>query len=150
DLSRIEWQTRLAGPTPPSGSLACPGGLSSNIARATTAAYPAAAPGGGGLGGRGGPARSGVGSPGEGAVILAAVRAANTNAQARPPGVRPPAVIYAIGAEGMLHSMYISNGVEPEPPIKFVPPNASAQGLTVIDGVAYTATANCNGGSSGI
>src|SRR5207247_7852828 len=40
DLSRVEWQTRLAGPPPLAGSLACPGGLSANIARATTAAYP--------------------------------------------------------------------------------------------------------------
>src|SRR5438132_14012375 len=47
DLSRIEWQTRLAGPPPPAGSLACPGGLSANIARATTAAYPLAAAVGG-------------------------------------------------------------------------------------------------------
>src|SRR5438132_10320893 len=51
DLSRIEWQTRLPGPPPPAGSLTCPGGLTSNIAPPTTAAYPATAPAGGGLGG---------------------------------------------------------------------------------------------------
>src|SRR5207253_8454368 len=123
--------TRLAGPPPPAGSLTCPGGLTSNIARATTAAYPAAAPGGGGLGGRGGPGRSGVGAPGEGAVTLTAARAvaaaptsgnAPAVGNARPPGPRPPAVIYALGAEGMLHSMYISNGLEPEPAVRFMPP----------------------------
>src|SRR5215471_5322818 len=76
DLARIEWQVRLpvsAGAT--AGSVGCPGGLTSNIARPTSAAYPSA-DAGGGFGGRGGPARSGVGAPGEGAITIAPALAA--------------------------------------------------------------------------
>jgi outer membrane protein assembly factor BamB len=51
----------------------------------------------------------------------------------------------------MLHSMYVSNGEEPQPPVKFVAPNAGAQGLTIIDNVAYAATGEgCSGVPGGI
>jgi hypothetical protein len=55
-----------------------------------------------------------------------------------------------LGGEGNLHLMYISNGQESQPPVKFLPPNSGAQGLTVIDDVAYAATPGCNGAGSGI
>ena len=104
-----------------------------------------------------GAARSDVGSAGEGAVTIPPALAAIAAAAAAPPAARPggpggrlPAIIHAIGGDGMLHTLYISNGVEPEPPIPFVPANAGAQGLTVIDGVAYASTQNCNGASSGV
>jgi outer membrane protein assembly factor BamB len=59
-------------------------------------------------------------------------------------------VIYALSGDGMLHAMYISNGVEPAPAIPFVPPDAKAEGLVVIDGVAYASTHNCNGAQAGL
>ncbi len=159
DLNRIEWQTRLR-PTPPNGSLTCPGGLTSTIARSTTATYPDPGPVGGGLGGRAGPARSGVGEAEQGAVTIIPAMAAAAAAVAsappasptagRPPALRMPVLIYAVTSDGMLHSLYISNGVEPEPPIKFLPPNSNAQGLVVIDNIAFAATQNCNGASSGV
>jgi outer membrane protein assembly factor BamB len=152
DLSRIEWQHRLPPPASP-GTLTCPGGLTTNIAREISAAYPSSAAVGGGLGGRGGPARSDVGEPDKGAVTLAALTAAAlpvAPAPAPAPRVRPPAVVYAAPSDGMLHSMYISNGVDAEPPIKFLPPDANAQGLIVLDGVAWAATSGCNGGPGGI
>lgn len=151
DLNRLEWQVKLPVPAIAAGPLDCPGGLTSTIARSTTANYPA--PGTfGGLGGRGGPARSAVGDAGEGAVtIAAAVRAASaTPGPPRPPGARTAAVIYAVSSDGKLHSLYISNGVEPEAPLEFLPPGSNAQGLVVIDNVAYAAAEGCNGTPSGI
>jgi outer membrane protein assembly factor BamB len=47
--------------------------------------------------------------------------------------------------------MYISNGEEPRDPLAFLPPNAHAKGLTVVDNVAYAATTNgCGGVDNGI
>ena len=68
DLGRIEWQKPI-----PSGSgaatAACPGGVTSNVARILPTAFPQTGQGGGGRG-RGGPAKGDVGEPGEGAVTL--------------------------------------------------------------------------------
>jgi hypothetical protein len=79
DLNRIEWKTKLPIPAPVTRSSTCPGGLTSPIARATTANYPV--PGTfGGLGARGGPAASGVGEPSQGAVTIPAALAASAAA----------------------------------------------------------------------
>jgi outer membrane protein assembly factor BamB len=151
DLSRIEWQTHLSAAAPSSGSVTCPGGLTANIARPTIAAYPPREAAGGGLGGRSTPARSGVGTSGEGAVTIPAALAALALAgPGRAPQPRLPSTIYALAGDGMLHTLYISNGAEPEPPVKFVPNDVNAQGLTVIDGVAYVSTSNCNDAMSGV
>ena len=153
DLSRVEWQRRL--PLPSTGSLTCPGGLTTNVARATSAGYPPPGAVGGGLGGRSGAALSDVGEPGQGAVTIAPAMAAAAAAAASPgggrgPGLRLPSLVYAVAGDGMLRSMYISNGTEPEPPIQFLPPDANARGLIVLDDIAYAATQNCNGAFSGI
>ena len=51
----------------------------------------------------------------------------------------------------MLHSMHLANGADFEPPIKFLPPNANASGLIVIDNVAYVVTGgNCGGAANGV
>ena len=151
DLSRLEWQHRFPLPAPSPGSLACPGGLTANAARETYAAYPPSEPVGGGLGGRSAPARSDIGEPGEGAVTLApALAAVARGPSRRPPRLRLPAMTYVVAADGALHSLNISNGEEPEPAVKFLPTSANAQGLIVLDGVAYAATSDCNGASSGI
>jgi outer membrane protein assembly factor BamB len=153
DLNRIEWKTKLPVPAPAAGSLTCPGGLTSPIARATTANYPAPATFGG-LGGRGGPAASGVGEPSQGAITIPAALAASAAAAAAPgggpPRLRLPVLIYVLAGDGMLHTLYISNGTEAEPPMKFLPPNANAQGLVVIDGAAYAASHSCNGAPAGV
>ena len=154
DLARIEWQVHLSGaPSPAPGSLTCPGGLTAAIARATTASYPVPGAGGGGLGGRGGPARSGVGAPSEGAITIGPAIAAAAAAAAGPgrgPQFRQAAVIYAISSDGALHGLYLSNGHEPAPPVKFLPANSSAQGLTLVDNIAYAATGACGGNQSGV
>ena len=160
DLGRIEWQKSLpAGTGSSAGSLTCPGGMTANLTRMVATAFPGTAgPGGRG---RGGAAKSGVGAPGEGAVTLKEIAA--RNAQAATPPMPPPAApagrrgaasgggggggfarlpnyIYAISSDGMLHSMYVSNGEEPAAALKFLPPNANAMGLIVIDNTAYAAT----------
>jgi outer membrane protein assembly factor BamB len=151
DLSRLEWEHRFALSVPPAGSPACPGGLTANVARETTAGYPPLEAVGGGLGGRNAPAGSAMGEAGEGAVTLApALAAAARGPVRRPQRFRLPAVLYVTAGDGTLHSLYLSNGMEAGPPHAFLPPNANAQGFTVLDGVAYATTANCSGASSGV
>jgi outer membrane protein assembly factor BamB len=65
-------------------------------------------------------------------------------------GIEPP-LIYALASDGMLHSMQISTGADYQPPIRFLPPNANAYGLIVIDQVAYVITkGGCYGTPNGV
>jgi outer membrane protein assembly factor BamB len=167
DLGRTDWQTHFASSSSQKESTpTCPGGMTANTARSLSAAFPGQpqAGRGGGGGGRGTPAKSAVGEAGRGSVILAEMEArAAAAASGAPPagrggggggrggGRRMPVVVDALASDGMLHSMYVSNGVEPEPPVKFLPPNANAQGLTVMDNVAYVFTAGgCGGVPNGL
>jgi outer membrane protein assembly factor BamB len=51
----------------------------------------------------------------------------------------------------MLQTMYVSNGADAEPPIKFLPPDSSILGLIVIDNVAYAETTpGCQGAPNGV
>jgi len=51
----------------------------------------------------------------------------------------------------MFHSMHLSNGADFEPPVKFLPPNANANGLIIIDNVAYVVTeGGCGGAANGV
>jgi hypothetical protein len=160
DLGRMEWEKQLTSAAPPeAASLPCPGGMTANVARPTVAAAPmtAGAPGPGSGFGRSGPAKGAVGEPGKGAVTLALV------ASAAPPRPNPanspggqlgrgaPNLIYALSGAGMLHIMHVSNGADYKPPVKFLPPNANAHGLIVIDNVAYVVTeGGCGGAPDGV
>jgi hypothetical protein len=173
DLGRIEWQNHYsAGPAAQSGSMGCPGGITTALTRPTGTALPAAMAGrGGGGGGRSGPAKSGVGEPGRGAAQLTeidqgrggfpgaapagrGVPSAPADAgrgAARGGGGRVPSVAYALTSDGMLQTVYVSNGADAEAPSKFLPANANAQGLIVADNVAYAVTANgCGGAPNGV
>jgi outer membrane protein assembly factor BamB len=158
DLGRVEWKKSLAaGATPGDASAPC-GGMTANVARPTGAGFPAA-PGGRG-GGRGAAAKSAVGAPDEGAVTIA--EAAARAAAAPPDGGRGrgaannpfatrASFLDAISSDGMFHSLYISNGEEPAPPVAFLPANANAHGLIVLDNVAYAATSgSCGGAPNGV
>jgi outer membrane protein assembly factor BamB len=159
DLGRVEWQkTIMSTPGAAGASLSCPGGMTANVTRPVSAAFPAPPVAGRGGGGRGGPAKGAVGEPNEGSVPLAEylIRAAAPpapppNFPAMPPGGRGPGrlpnFVHAISSDGMFHSMYVSNGEEPAPPIKFLPPNTHGQGLIVVDNVAYAVTADGCGGA---
>jgi outer membrane protein assembly factor BamB len=167
DLGRFEWTKSLGGAPEKAGTPACPGGLTTSLARPIGVAFPTAPAGRGGFGGRGGPAKSGVGEPGQGAVTLAQIAAqpqmgAGRGPQPGAPGApnaprggggqqRLPSFVYALTSDGKLHAMYVSNGEEPNPAVEFVPPNANAVGLTVTEGMAYVATVNgCGGAPNGI
>jgi len=155
DLARLEWQTHLPSSTSAqSGSLGCPGGMTANVTRPTTAAFPMPVVRGGG---RSGPARSAAGTPGEGAVTIADIAAINnalppSGRGAPPPNPGPrPSYIDSVSGDGMFHRLYVSNGLEAQPAVKFLPPNANAQGLIVINEVAYAATANrCGDAPNGV
>jgi outer membrane protein assembly factor BamB len=164
DLGHIEWQKPIATATSTCG-------MTANLARPVSAAFPGGGGGRFGGGGRGGPAKSGVGAPDEGSVTLKEIaarggaanpfgpdlaggRRGGTPAGPSAPGggrMRTPSYMHAISSDGIFHSMYVSNGDEPEPPIKFLPPNANAMGLTVVDNVAYAVTSTgCAGGTDAV
>jgi outer membrane protein assembly factor BamB len=170
DLGRMEWEKRLnssahAGP----GALACPGGITTGMARHVLTTIPALAGGGGR--GRNTPAKSAVGEPGQGAVTLANVRpnppggagGAGTNPMpvqprranpANPPGGQlgaGPFLVFALAGSGMLHSLHMSNGADYEPQMKFLPPGANANGLIVTDQFAYAVTeGGCGDAPNGV
>ena len=168
DLGRMEWEKHLnATPSTASSTLACPGGMTTSVVRPTTSAIAAA--GGGGFGpGRSNPAKSTVGKPGEGATTLAEVRPPQNFPTGPPPGTQRPAarpgvppmgggfggspsLVYALASDGMLHSMHLSGGQEYQPPVKFLPPGANANGLIIVDGKAYAVTSqSCNGVANGL
>jgi outer membrane protein assembly factor BamB len=170
DLGRIEWTKTIPGGAVKS-SPACSTAMTATVVRQTFPAFPAmGAPAG--RGGRGGPAKSAVGEAGEGAVIIQQV-AANTAAAeaargrgaaaagrgaaaagrgAGAPGAgrgagRPIEHISVVGADGMYHQGYISNGEEPAPALQFVPTGAVARDLAFVEGMAYAATSGGCGGA---
>jgi hypothetical protein len=163
DLGRMEWEKKLASAPAKTGTLACPGGMTASIVRPTTASIPAIMNSVGG--GRMTPAKSGVGEPGAGAVTLANVRptpigpppspAAGARVNpANPPGGQfgaGPFLIYALSGDGLLHALHLSNGDPFEPPVRFLPPDANANGLIVVDQMAYAVTqGSCGGAANGL
>jgi outer membrane protein assembly factor BamB len=157
DLGRLEWQKQIASNVDNPGTLFCPGGMSAGVTRPTITTIVPPPVGGGGPRGRGSLARSAVGEPGQGAVTLALVPPPRRQPAAPPrPSAPPPpsaffTLIYALSSDGMLHTLHLSNGADAAPAVKFLPPNANAHGLTVIDRVAYAVTEqNCGGVPNGV
>ncbi len=172
DLGRMEWERKLASTDQPqAGTLTCPGGMTAGVARPTLAAIPPPSFRGGT--GRSAPARGAVGKPGQGAVTLALVRpnpeaasssSTDSTSSTPPRPVRPnpanppggqfgagPFLVYALSSDGMFHSMHMSNGADYEPPVQFLPPDANASGLIVVDNVAYVVTeGNCGDAMNGV
>lgn len=169
DLGRLEWRKdfKIEGAASQS-SAACPGGMTSAVARPRSVGYPPPATARGA--GRANPAKSGVGEPFEGAVTLrpapapkpapappptpgAIAPAASTRRAATAPSPFAPRVqfVHALTSDGKLHSLYVSNGEEPKEAVQFIPPNSYARGLMVVDDIAYVATANgCGGTADGV
>lgn len=157
DLGRMEWEKHLQSSAPVTpGTLTCPGGMTTGVARPTLTNIPTLASS---SGGRQTPAKSAVGAPGQGAVTLANVRpnppgGGGANPMlvqptrvnpANPPGGQlgaGPFLVFALASDGRLHSLHLSNGADYEPPMKFLPPNANASGLIVTDQYAYVVTQN--------
>lgn len=163
----LNYSAATGGQPPP--TLECPGGLIAMPSRRTQLAPPAGGGGGGG-GGRGGVNNgSAVGEPGKGAAVLAQ-RAAQQAAvppagrgegrggqqgrggQGRGSGQAPGGLagrgggfggvepLLALGSDGYLRALYVSNGAEMEPALPFLPPDAKPSALIMVDGVAYTTT----------
>jgi outer membrane protein assembly factor BamB len=170
DLARPYWTAvfnytaATAGQPPPTAG--CPGGLVAMPSRRTPLAAAVLSSGAGP--GRGG-VRDGsaVGEPGKGAAVLAERQAAQRGpapaggrgAEGRGApqgrgqgrgagglagrgggfgGVEP---LLAMGSDGYLRALYVSNGGEMEPPFPFVPPDAKPSSLIFVDGAVYTTTA---------
>lgn len=165
DLGRMEWEKHLnAAPSTQGSTRACPGGMTTGVARPTMSVIAA---GGGAIGpGRSTPAKSTVGEPWAGATTLSEARPQPNFPAGPPPGAQganrpgaPPtgggfgglSVIYALASDGMLHSMHLSNGQEYQPPIKFLPPGANASGLIIVNGKAYAVSSqSCKGVANGL
>ncbi len=161
DLDRAEWERNFGvAEAYPAPTAECPGGMTATLSRPTAAALPA-------LMGFAGPRRrspgfSGVGEPHQGAVTLRPQAPARPPAQAAPkPSARRQApqrrvlrglgIVYALTADGRLRTMLVSNGYDHVSPTPFLPANAHARGLLVVDGVAYVATVNgCGGAANGV
>ncbi|MFN7920854.1 MAG: hypothetical protein U0Q16_12200 [Bryobacteraceae bacterium] len=160
DLGRLEWEKKLSPAGGGAGTVQCPGGMTTGVTRPTFAGYASNMAGFGR--GRGGPAKSGVGEPHEGAVTLKQApqqfpfpppqqKGARRTAPAANPFARTPLMVDTVTVDGKFHAMYVSNGEEPEAAVQFVPANANAVGLLVFDNVAYVATVNgCGGVTNGL
>jgi hypothetical protein len=163
DLSRIEWRMHLPG----AESSPCAAVFVTQVARPTSLEIAGAVAGGGR--GRSAFARGAVGQPNQGAPNLeeASMRrpmappnagrggrngGRNAGRRALPNAFsRGPSYVYALTSDGMLHLMLVSNGQQPEPALKFLPPNANPSGLIVADDVAYAVnTKGCGSAPEGI
>ncbi|MFN0108450.1 MAG: hypothetical protein ACKVZH_06310 [Blastocatellia bacterium] len=169
DLGRLEWEKHLKTNTPASaGTWACPGGMTTGVAKPMLTAIPPSPTAAASGPGRSNPAKSAVGDAGQGAVTLANVRpnppgGAAPNPMlvqqtrvnpANPPGGQlgaGPFLVYALASDGMLHSLHLSNGADYEAPTRFIPAGANASGLAIVDQVAYVVTSGaCNGTDNGV
>jgi hypothetical protein len=161
DLARPYWTAHLtyaaATGGPPPSSWPCPGGLIATPSRRTALAPSAF--GGGGFGG-GQKATSAVGEPGQGAAVLSQQRARPSDPTPPPPpkgdvaapAAARPAVapvpfggvdpLYAMGSDGLLRTLRVSDGAEMSPPVPFLPPSARPSSLIFVDGIVYTSTSN--------
>lgn len=164
DLGRMYWQTRLSPSAPllQNANVSCPGGLTAAATRPATLLPPPPVVGRGGRG----PARSLVGQPDQGfpSELLAmgrggAARGAVPPSAAGPAGLGGPprggggggfgqiASVFVLASDGMLHQLSVQTGKHVvTQPVKFLPPNAHASALIVVDDVLYTSTRNECGG----
>ena len=135
----------------------CPGGLMAAATRPTAPMPPAF--GGGGGGGRGGRSGGSVGEPGRGAPNLATAGQGRGAAPGGAPGQpgqpgQParqgggggggggrgagPQVMgltdgfYAMGSDGYVHALNVSNGADLFPPVKFIPENSKPSALLLV------------------
>jgi hypothetical protein len=178
DVGRVEWAQSLGAA--PAGTPTCPGAMTSGVTRPTNLA-PAATPvaGAGAQAGRGGGrgAASGVGEPEKGAVTIGQGRGGGFGGPGGGSGGRGggfggpaggsggrgggfggpgggrggPDAVYSISTDGLLHTMYISNGQDAKPPVRFLPGGANPSGILLVNNVIYAATSgNCGGAPNGV
>jgi len=174
DFGTMFWRTHhnyTAGAREYAGSPACPGGMTLPLTRATTL-NPATQLGFFGFARPPRPAKGEVGEPGKGAPQLAEIAArlaargrsggeqpaaaagargtappARGAAPQRGPVAPPPNFVFSVAADGLLRGLIPDTGDLALAPAKFLPANATANGLIWADGFAYAATANTCGGA---
>jgi hypothetical protein len=157
DLAKPYWTAPLTYAAATGSELGstwrCPGGLVAAPSRRTPLAPTSFGGGGGGGGGR---ATSAVGEPGKGAAALSQVRRPRPQAPSGdvpPPPAGParnaPGVpfggvdpLYAMGSDGLLRTLRVTDGAPFEPPVPFLPPGARPSSLIWVDGLVYTSTSN--------
>ena len=157
DLGRLEWEKSYSSSAGASAAKPCSSAVPAQVTRPTVIEYPSSLFARGF--GRGTPAKSGVGLPDEGSVVLQALAASPPMPRrplARGPGAPNPFAphiqyVLALTNDGKLHSLWVSNGEEPDAGVPFIPPNAHAEGLIAYDGVAYVSTTQgCSGVEDGV
>jgi outer membrane protein assembly factor BamB len=163
DLAKMYWKKDFDQPRPVA-TAQCTGGMSANPTRLTPmapvvrpGAFAAAAAQAAARPGR--PLGGAVGAPGEGAAGLDEILA---KIAAPPPPARPPApaapgagqnvfgassAVYTITVDGVLHSLNVQNAADFDSPAPFLPAGARVYGFTVINLIAYAATAHGCGGA---
>jgi len=58
---------------------------------------------------------------------------------------------YAMGSDGYVHALNVSNGADLFPPVKFIPENAKPSSLLLVDGMLYTSTSGgCGATPNGV
>ena len=176
DLARVYWKTRFNYPattSQPAGSLLCTGGLTAAATRPVSLTPLEPARGGGG-GNRITAAVAKIGEPDQGFPDLVgrgAATAAPAPVTAPPAGVNPGAPAaggpapaggggggqgvgsaFALASDGMVHQLSLQTGKDiVMQPVRFVPPNANAGNLILVDNVLYTTTTNgCSGTPNGV
>jgi hypothetical protein len=163
DLAKMYWQKHFDQPRA-TASAQCPGGMTAVPSRLTPMA-PAARPGAFAAAAAAAAARPGrplggaVGKPGEGADGLDEMLA---KIAAPPPAPRPAtpplpgaaqnafgavSAVYAISADGVVHSLNVQDAADFDPPVPFLPAGARVSGFTVINLIAYAATSHGCGGA---
>src|SRR5262249_47303471 len=138
DLGKVYWSQKLStAAAPQSGSVTCPGGLTS-ITRSTPLMQSAAPQGPGALG-RGGP---GGGPGGRGPTPPTGVNPAN---------LPITGAVWAISSGGMVHALNPHIGADLRAPVRIVPAGAKVIGSVLVDNVLYAATSDaCGGAQNGV
>jgi len=179
DTGVIAWTKHFDAPTPAAATAACPGRMTGGVTRITPLVPNVAGTTLGGRG-NGRSATGGVGAPGEGVPMSLFVRparggpgkavappggavggapgfaggpAAAPGRAGGPAGInRPgPGASYVVSSDGVLHTIGQSQGKEISKPIPFLPANANATDLIMVDQTIYTSTINnCGGVANGV
>lgn len=161
DLGKMYWKVRFDQPRE-AATAQCPGGMTAIPSRLTPIA-PAMRPGAFAAAAAaarpGRPLGPAVGAPGEGMQGLDEILAKLATPPPPPPPPTPPrpgaaqmqfgasSAVYAISSDGVLHALNVQDGEDFEPPVPFLPRGARAYGFTVINLIAYAATAHGCGGA---
>jgi hypothetical protein len=64
-----------------------------------------------------------------------------------PPDPSGARLVYAASSDGRLHTLSVADGEDKAPPVDFLPPNAKAYALNLVDNYIYSTTAQGCGGN---